>query len=77
MNGKDKQSHHLTNYLVLLEKKDRLGKRYIVNALNSQSALKIAINKVLRLYPEEPITRARVCEVYPNEKKRICLKIKQ
>lgn len=70
----DKQSHHKNNFLVLLENKKRLSKKYIINALNESQALRIGINKALRLYPEENITRARVCDVYENESKKIVIK---
>lgn len=68
---KDKQSHHKNNFLVLFSKGNHTSKRAIVNASDSLDALRIAIKRLARYYPEEDITRARIGGIYPNERKRI------
>lgn len=71
---KDINSHHKYNYLVLFIKDDYPVKRALVNAKDKKNALRIALNRLCRKYPEEDITRARVAGVFDNIKKRIVIK---
>jgi len=66
-----KSSHHKTNFLVELYKKNTCSKRLLVNSGDSLNALRVALCRVKRLYPTESITRARVAGVYPASVKRI------
>ena len=61
-----KQSHHKNNFLVCFSALNGSEvRRALVNAYDKKNALRIAINRLCRLYPEEEITRARVAGVYP------------
>lgn len=67
----DRHSHHKNNYLVLFCFKSSSTKRAVVNARDEKNALRIGLNKLCRLYPNEIITRVRIGGVFDNTKKRV------
>lgn len=69
--GKGKQSHHKNNFLVLFSLGDSTRKKAVVNARDELHALRLAIVRLCRYYPEERITRARIGGIYPAGTKRI------
>lgn len=67
----DRQSHHKKNYLVLFCFKSSSTKRAVVNARDEKNALRIGLNRLCRVYPDEIITRVRIGGVFDNTKKRV------
>ena len=71
ISGKDKQSHHSKNFLVVFGVSGVDTLRGLVNASNKTQALRIGLSRYCRAYPDREITRARVCGEYPAGTKRI------
>lgn len=71
MKAQDKNSHHKQNYLVIFGLNGVDGLKALVNASDKTNALRVALNRYSRTYPQKEITRARVAGVFPAGKKRI------
>ena len=55
----------------MFSKGNTTTKKCIVNASDNQHAIKIAVCRLCRMYPQEDITRVRVAGVYDAQKKTI------
>lgn len=73
MNARDKQSHFPFDYLVLFVFKTHPVKKALVNAKDEANAIKKAVNRFIRVYPNDVITCVRIGGVYPNKKKTVVI----
>lgn len=69
----DKQSHHAKNYLIVFGNKQSEIKKAVVNACDQKNAMRIALNKLCRTFPDIDISRMRVGEIYDNRTKKITI----
>lgn len=67
-----KQSHHKNNFLVCFSALNGSEvRRALVNAYDKKNALRLALDRFCKAFPDIEITRARVSAVYPARVKRI------
>ena len=71
MDKRDRNSHHSKNYLVIFGYSGVDGLKALVNASDKTNALRVALNRYSRTYPDKEISRARVAGVFDAQKKTI------
>lgn len=71
----DSNSHHKNNFLVCFSNSKSEIRKALVNAIDKKNAIRIAINRLCRLYPEIDISRARIGGIFDNRKKTIKMRI--
>jgi len=68
---KDLKTNHKYNFLVCFSNSHSETKKALVNASDKKNAMRIAFNRLCRLYPFEEVSRARIGGVYLAKEKRI------
>ena len=77
MSKTDRQTNHQYNYLVIFSNKEDNFKKCLINARDKKNALRIAFNRLCRLFPEVDVSRARVADVIPAKKSSVEIDIKK
>ena len=65
---RDKPLNHSFTYLVMFNGKGIDCLKCFIPAKDKKNALRIAFNRLCKLYPERDISRARIAGVYPNKR---------